>query len=86
MKQFDYTIKDPLGIHARPAGLFAKLCKGFGDTVVTISKDGNTVKASQLMKVMALGIKNGHTVTIGTEGPDEDKAIEEVKKFMEENL
>ena len=49
MKQFDFTIKDPLGIHARPAGMFAKLAKGFGDTVVTISKDGNTVKASQLM-------------------------------------
>ena len=44
MKQFDYTIKDPLGIHARPAGMFAKLCKGFGDTVVTISKDGLRVE------------------------------------------
>ena len=86
MKQFDYTIKDPLGIHARPAGMFAKLCKGFGDTVVTIGKDGNNVKASQLMKVMALGIKSGHTVTITAEGPEEDKAIEEVKKFLEENL
>ena len=86
MKQFDYTIKDPLGIHARPAGMFAKLAKGFGDTVVTITKDGNTVKASQLMKVMAMGIKSGHTITIGAEGPDEDKAIEEVRKFLEENL
>ena len=86
MKQFDYTIKDPLGIHARPAGLLAKLAKGFGDTVVTITKDGNTVKASQLMKVMAMGIKSGHTITVAAEGPDEDKAIEDVKKFLEENL
>jgi phosphocarrier protein len=86
MKQFDYTIKDPLGIHARPAGLFAKLAKGFGDTVVTISKDGNTVKASQLMKVMSMGIKSGHTITVAAEGPAEDEAIEAVKKFLEENL
>ena len=86
MKQFDYTIKDPLGIHARPAGQLAKAAKAFGETVVTISKDGNTVKASQLMKVMAMGIKSGHTITIGAEGPDEDKAIEEVRKFLEENL
>ena len=78
MKQFDYTIKDPLGIHARPAGLLAKLAKGFGDTVVTITKDGNTVKASQLMKVMAMGI--------AAEGPAEDEAIEAVRKFLEENL
>ena len=27
MKQFTYTITDSLGIHARPAGLLAKLAK-----------------------------------------------------------
>ena len=35
---------------------------------------------------MAMGIKSGHTITVAAEGPDEDKAIEEVKKFLEENL
>lgn len=86
MKQFEYTIKDPLGIHARPAGMLAKLAKSFGDTVVTLSKDGNTVKASQLMKIMAMGIKNGHTITIAAEGPAEDEAIAAMQKFLEENL
>lgn len=86
MKQFDYTIKDPLGIHARPAGVFAKLAKGYSDTVITITKDGNTVKASQLMKVMGMGIKSGNTITLAAEGPQEDEAIEAAKKFFEENL
>ena len=86
MKQFDYTIKDPLGIHARPAGLLAKVAKGFGDTVVTVSKGGSTVKASQLMKLMGLGVKNGDTITVAAEGPAEDAAIEAVKKFIEETL
>ena len=45
MKQFQFTVQDPLGIHARPAGLLAKLAKGYSDTVITITKDGNTVKA-----------------------------------------
>ena len=86
MKQFDYTIKDPLGIHARPAGMLAKVAKGFGDTVVTVTKDGNTVKASQLMKLMSLGVKNGDTITVAAEGPAEDEALEAVKKFVEETL
>ena len=86
MKQFDYTIKDPLGIHARPAGMLAKLCKGFGDTVVTISKDGNTVKASQLMKVMSMGIKCGDQITVGVEGGNEAESVETLRKFFEENL
>ena len=86
MKQFEYTIKDPLGIHARPAGMLAKVAKGFGDTVVTVTKEGNTVKASQLMKLMGLGVKTGETITVAAEGPAEDAAIEAVKKFIEETL
>lgn len=86
MKQFDYTIKDPVGIHARPAGLLAKLAKGFGETVVTVTKEGNTAKASQLMKLMSLGVKCGDTVTIAAEGPAEEEAIEAIRKFVEETL
>ena len=36
MKQFNYTINDPLGIHARPAGLLAKEAKKFA-SVCTIT-------------------------------------------------
>lgn len=59
MKQFTYTITDPLGIHARPAGLLAKAAKAYADTTVTVTKDGNTVKATQLMKLMSLTVKQG---------------------------
>ncbi len=86
MKEFKYTITDPLGIHARPAGLLAKTAKSFGDTVVTVTKDGSTVKASQLMKLMGLGVKQGHEVTVAAEGPAEEEAIAAMKKFFEETL
>ncbi|MDD6762730.1 MAG: HPr family phosphocarrier protein, partial [Clostridiales bacterium] len=39
MKTFEYTIKDELGIHARPAGLLVKAVKAL-DSKVTIEKDG----------------------------------------------
>ena len=86
MKQFTYTIKDPLGIHARPAGLLAKLAKDYGDTVVTVTKGDNTVKASQLMKLMGMGIKQGNEIVVAAEGPAEDEAVAAVQKFFEENL
>ena len=86
MKEFQYTITDPLGIHARPAGLLAKVAKGYGDTVVTITKEGTTVKASQLMKLMGLGVKQGNTITVAAEGPAEEEAIAAMQKFFEENL
>lgn len=86
MKQFEYTVNDPLGIHARPAGMLAKLAKTFPGTVVTVTKGGATVKASQLMKLMGLGVKGGDTVTVAAEGGDESAAIESLQSFFAENL
>lgn len=86
MKEFKYTITDPLGIHARPAGLLAKTAKSFSDTVVTIAKAGNAVKASQLMKLMGLGVKQGDEITVTAEGPAEVDAIAAMEKFLKENL
>ena len=86
MKQFTYTVQDPLGIHARPAGLLAKLAKSFDPVVVTLTKGEKTVKASQLMKLMALAVKKGDQVTLTAEGPGEDQAIQALEKFFQENL
>lgn len=86
MKQFEYTINDPLGIHARPAGMLAKAAKGFADTTVTVSKGGNTVKASQLMKLMSMGIKQGDVVVVAADGPSEDAAIAAMQAFFRDNL
>ena len=86
MVQFNYTIQDELGIHARPAGLLAKLAKSFDPTAVSITKEGKTVKASQLMKLMALAVKKGNEITVTVEGEREEEAAAAMKQFLEENL
>ena len=50
MKEFQYTVKDACGIHARPAGLLVKTVKGFASTA-TLEKDG---KSCDMRKLMAL--------------------------------
>ena len=59
MKTFNYTIKDEIGIHARPAGMLAKLAKDFESEII-IEKDGKGVNATKLMMLMGLGIKGYH--------------------------
>ncbi len=86
MKEFTYVIKDVLGIHARPAGLLAKKAKSYADTTVSISANGKTVNAGQLMKLMALGVKQGTEVTVTCEGANEEEAAAGMKAFLEENL
>lgn len=85
MKTFNYTIKDEVGIHARPAGLLAKKAKEFESTI-TIQKGEKSVNATKLMMLMGLGVKCGETVTITVEGSDEEKAAVEMETFFNENL
>lgn len=83
MKSFEYTIKDELGIHARPAGMLVKEAKNFASEC-TITKDGKTKKLTQLMMLMSLGVKQGDTVTVAANGEDEDAAIETLKAFLKQ--
>ena len=86
MKQFSYTIKDPIGIHARPAGILAKAAKA-RDSTVTLSKaDGKSAVATKLMAVMGLGVKTGETITFTIEGGDEEASAAAIEKFCNENL
>ncbi|MBE7056381.1 MAG: HPr family phosphocarrier protein [Ruminococcaceae bacterium] len=85
MKTFEYTIKDNLGIHARPAGMLAKKVKDYQSSI-SIKKGDKEVSCSKLMALMGLGVKYGDTVTINISGPDEDIAEKEIKTFLETNL
>ena len=85
MKSLSYTVKDELGLHARPAGLLVKEVKNF-QSKVTLEKDGKSVDASRLMAVMGMGVKKDQTVTVKVEGDDEDAACKALKAFFETNL
>ena len=85
MKSFSYTVKDELGLHARPAGMLVKEVKNF-QSKVTLERDGKSVDASRLMAVMGMGVKKDQTVTVMVEGNDEDAACEALKAFFKANL
>ena len=85
MKTFHYVITDEVGIHARPAGMLAKMAKAYESTI-TIEAGGKSADVTRLMAVMAMGVTKGAEVTVKVEGADEDTAATEVQKFFEENL
>lgn len=85
MKSFTYTITDPVGIHARPAGLLVKQIKTYQSEII-IEKDDKQVNGLRLMALMGLGVKKGDSITVQITGADEDQAAEELKSWMEKNL
>ena len=86
MKQFQHTITDPVGIHARPAGLLVKAAKEL-DSVITIEKvGGNSAPATKLIALMGLSIEQGDTVTVTLEGGNEEANAHSLEQFFKENL
>lgn len=87
MKQFTYTITDPVGIHARPAGLLAKAAKALDSTVTVAKADGSkSAAATKLMAIMGMGIKTGETITVTVEGGNEEANAAAMEQFFKENL
>lgn len=85
MKEFSYTIKDEVGIHARPAGLLVKEAKKYESKIV-LTKEMKSAEATKLMAIMGLGVKCGQTVKVEITGVDEETAYENMKSFFENNL
>ncbi len=85
MKQFEYTITDEVGIHARPAGILVKEAKKY-ESKITITRGEKSAEATKLMAIMGLGVKCGETVKVEISGADEDAAYEGIKAFFEANF
>ncbi len=82
MKQFTHVIKDPAGIHARPASQLVKEIGTYQSTV-TITKDDKSADGRKLIAIMGLGAKNNDTITLTVEGPDETDAAAKLKQFLQ---
>ena len=85
MKEIKYTITDPLGIHARPAGLIVKLAAGF-KSAITLDNGAKKADAKRIMAVMSMGVKQGNEITVTVDGEDEDAAAAAIETFLKENL
>lgn len=86
MKEFKYVITDPVGVHARPAGVIVNVAKTF-ECKVTVEKAGKApADAKRIFGLMGLGIKSGEEVTVRCDGADEEAAAAKLEEVFKENL
>ena len=84
MIEREFTITDPIGIHARPAALLVNMVKGLG-LDVEIEKAGKTAKANSLIGLMGLAAKAGDTIKVRLADGNEE-ALDKIMEFLKENL
>ena len=79
------TIKNPTGLHLRPAGLFCKTAVQFKSRV-TFQFKGTTANAKSVLSVLGACIKRGDEIELICEGEDEQEALEAMIAIIEDGL
>lgn len=85
MVEFQYTVTDPLGMHARPAGIFVKEASSC-ESSVKITKGEKSVDAKKIFGVMGLAVKCGEVIRVTVEGPQEVTEAARLEDFIKNNL
>jgi phosphocarrier protein HPr len=86
MSERQVRIGSKVGLHARPASLFAKAVARAG-VPVQISKDGQPpVNARSLLNLLTLGAAHGDLVTLRADGENADATLEELAAMLEREL
>ena len=71
------TIKNPTGLHLRPAGILCKEAVKY-DSLITFNFKGGTANAKSVLSVLGACIKSGDSIEFVCEGEDEEEALEAV--------
>jgi len=82
---FDIVIRNPHGLHARPATVLVDLAKGF-QSAVRIRYNGKSADAKSLIALLGLGAGNGATVRVTAEGSDAEQALMILRQAIDAGL
>ncbi len=74
-------IKNPQGLHARPASIFVKIANKY-DSEIAVKKGRQTVNGKSIMGLMMLAANKGTTITVEVNGADAKTAAEELERFL----
>ncbi|MBQ9511321.1 MAG: HPr family phosphocarrier protein [Clostridia bacterium] len=81
----DVTIKNSVGLHARPATFFIQKANTYSSSI-WIQKDDRRISAKSLLGVLSMGIVGGMTVTLIADGPDETEALNGLEELVNNSL
>ena len=85
MEKFSYRVKDPAGIHARPAGIIFKEASKYNSDIKIYANE-KEADAKKIFAVMSLGIMVGDEITVTISGDDESSAKANLSSVIGENL
>ena len=86
MSERTVTVASSVGLHARPASLFAQAAAKTSVDVTLTSAAGKSVKAASILGVLSLGIGHAEEVTLSAEGDGADAALDTLAELLNTDL
>lgn len=83
MKQVQFVVVDPVGLHARPATVAVNAASKFKSNI-DLEYNGKKINMKSIMGVMSLGIPTKSTITVHANGDDEEEALAAIEKVLKE--
>ena len=80
-----FTIKNKVGLHARPASVLVQTANKFKSDI-KIEKDGREVSAKSILGVLSLGAEKGSTIVVTVDGVDEEEALKTIEYLVNNNF
>ena len=81
----EVTIKNNVGLHARPATFFIQKANSYASSI-WIQKDDRRISAKSLLGVLSMGSTGGMTITLIADGPDEAEALNGLEELVSNSL
>ena len=82
MQTRELTVKNKLGLHARPCALLSKTASLFRSSI-TITHKNRSGDAKAILGLMTMAMPSGSELTVRAEGPDEKTAIESICELFD---
>ena len=81
----EFTLKNKMGFHMRPANVFVTEMTKFSSDI-NIIFNGKTINGKSIMNIMAACIKCGSTITVECSGEDEAQMLEAASALIEDGF
>jgi multiphosphoryl transfer protein len=87
--KIELAVRNPSGLHARPAALFVQVAGRFVSTISVENLDragGQSVNAKSILLVMTIGVGQGHRIRITADGQDAEQALVALQEAVDGGL
>lgn len=84
-RRLELTLRNEIGLHARPAALLARTVAPF-DSAVRVRLGETEADAQSVLALMSLGARKGDRIEILASGPDADEALRKIEELVGANF